>query len=107
MARGNIAKEALINKIIGINNIKYIGMFDKKYYFEENDGGEMVQIAISLTCPKVPVEFDKTVTVSTGDLDFSDNAPASNTVAVTSAAPAEITESEMDNLAALMAKLGL
>ena len=85
----------------------YIGEYDKKIYVKANDGGEMVQIAISLTCPKVPVEFDKTVAVSTGDLDFSDSAPASNTVAVTSAAPAEITESEMDNLAALMAKLGL
>ena len=107
MARGNNAKETLINKIINLDTVKYLGSFDKKYYFEENDGGEMVQIAISLTCPKVPVEFDNSVNADTGDWDFSDDAPKSAVVAVASAEPAEITETEMDNLASLMAKLGL
>ena len=67
----------------------------------------MVQIAISLTCPKNPIQVDTTVTTNAGDWDFSDNPKVNTTVAVASAAPAEITEEEKSNIANLMAKLGL
>ena len=88
-------------------NISFVGCYDKKYYFFEEENGEMVQIAISLTYPKNPIQVDTTVTTDAGDWDFSDNPKVNTTVAVANAAPAEITEEEKANIAELMAKLGL
>lgn len=107
MARGNEAKEKLINKIIQMPNISFIGCYDKKYYFFEEENGEQVQIAISLTCPKNPIQVDTTVNTDAGDWDFSDNPKVNTTVAVANAAPAEITEEEKANIADLLLKLGL
>lgn len=106
MAKGNIAKENLINKIIETLGDAYIGLYDKKYYFSIPDGGEKVQIAISLTCPKNPIVVDKTAMVDDGDWDFSDT-PKATTLAVAPTGPAEITEDEKNNIAALMERLGL
>lgn len=106
MAKGNIAKENLINKIIESLEESYLGTYDKKYYFVMPENGEKVQIAISMTCPKTPVEFSTAVETD-GDWDFSDDKPKASAVAVTNAAPAEITEQEQQNIADLMARLGL
>ena len=106
MARGSIAKESVVKKIAAEFGADFIGEYDKKVYVWANDGGERVQIAISLTCPKTPIEIATNIDTG-GDWDFSDNAPVNTTVAIASAAPAEITQEEQDNLAALMAKLGL
>ena len=107
MAKGAVAEEGVIKKIASAFGNNFIGEFDKKIYVWENDGGEMVQIAISLTCPKNPIQVDTTVTTDAGDWDFSDNPKVNTTVAVANAAPAEITEDEKANIAKLMAKLGL
>ena len=85
----------------------WIGEFDKKAYVYANDGGEMVQIAISLTCPKNPIQVDKTISVDNGDWDFSDNPKVNTNVAVLDAGPAEITTEEQENLAKLLERLGL
>ena len=107
MARGSLAKEN-ITKILGdAFGSNFIGEFYNIFYVYANDGGEMVQIAISLTCPKNPIQVDTSVTTSTGDWDFSDNPKINTTVAVANAAPAEITAEEKANIADLMAKLGL
>lgn len=106
MAKGNIAKENLINKIIESLGEAYLGTYDKKYYFVMPENGEKVQVAISMTCPKTPVEFAVTAN-DDGDWDFSDNQPKASAVAVTNAAPAEITDEEKNNIAALMERLGL
>ena len=80
-----------------------VGTYDKKLYVWADDGGEKVQVAISLTCPKNPVgEVDMSSAFSDG-IDFT----ASSVVVPTSAAPAEITQEEQDNIATLMARLGL
>ena len=107
MARGNDAKEKLMNKIITNLKDSFIGMYDKKYYFVEEENGEMVQIAISMTCPKTPIQVDTTVSTATGDWDFSDNPKVNTVVAVSSAEPAEITDEEKQNIANLLLKLGL
>lgn len=107
MAKGAYAKESVIKTIAEAFGSNFIGEFDKKVYVYANDGGEMVQIAISLTCPKNPIQVDTTVTTNAGDWDFSDNPKVNTTVAVANAAPAEITEEEKANIAELMAKLGL
>ena len=105
--KGSVAKENVIKKLAVAFGDNFIGEYDKKVYLWENDGGEMVQIAISLTCPKVPIQVDKTVSTSSGDWDFSDNPKVDTAVAVLSAAPAEITDEEKQNIADLMARLGL
>ena len=107
MAKGAVAKEGVIKKLASAFGSNFIGEFDKKIYVWENDGGEMVQIAISLTCPKNPIQVDATVSTDAGDWDFSDTPKVNTTVAVANAAPAEITEEEKSNIADLMAKLGL
>lgn len=47
------AKEKFVARVIEAIGDVYLGTQDKKYYFEQ-DG---TQIAMTLTCPKVPVEF--------------------------------------------------
>ena len=107
MARGAIGKQNVINKIKEAFGTDFIGEYDKKIYVFANDGGEQVQIAISLTCPKNPIQVDASVSLDNGDLDFTDDAPKTSKVAVSAAPPAEITEEEKKNIADLMAKLGL
>ena len=103
MAKGTIAKQNIGKKLQELFGDNFVGESGGKYYVWENDGGEKVQIAISLTCPKNPIG---TVDMSSafGDgIDF-DAAPAVGPVKV---APTEITEEEKANLAAMMASLGL
>ena len=107
MAKGATAKEEGVKKIAEAFGNNFIGEFDKKVYLWANDGGEMVQIAISLTCPKNPIQVDASVSLDDGDLDFTDDAPKIPKVAVSAAPPAEITDEEKKNIAELMAKLGL
>lgn len=107
MARGSLAKENITKILADAFGSNFIGEFDKKIYVYANDGGEMVQIAISLTCPKNPIQVDTTITTNAGDWDFSDNPKVNTTVAVANAGPAEITEEEKANIANLLLKLGL
>ena len=67
----------------------------------------MTQIAVSMTCPKTPVEFAANLTEPDGDWDFTDEKPNTTISAVSNAAPAEITEEEISNIAKMMEKLGL
>lgn len=106
-AKGSVAKENIVKKLAEVFGKDFIGEYDKKVYVWANDGSEMVQIAISMTCPKVPIEIANNVDVNTGDWDFSDNPKTISTIAVANAGPAEITEEEKNNLAELMTKLGL
>lgn len=55
MAKGNIAKAAIANKLQEVFGSDYVGEQDKKYYIWADDGDEKVQIAISMTCPKNPI----------------------------------------------------
>lgn len=107
MARGNIAKTNIIKKLMSTFGDDWIGEYEKKAYVWANDGGERVQIAISLTCPKNPIQINKDIQINMGDYDFSDDAPINTLVAVDEAAPAEITDEEKENLRLLMEKLGL
>lgn len=110
MARGNIAKtevQRIISEAFGDN---YIGEIDKKIYVLANDGGEQVQIAISLTCPKVSVEMPNTKPPARmidlgGDLDFE--AMSEMAKAVENNAPPKISKEEEQNIAEMLARLGL
>ena len=107
MAKGAEAKANVVKKIQAAFGADFVGEYDKKVYVWAQENGEKIQIAISMTCPKNPIQVDTTVTTSTGDWDFSDNPKVNATVAVANAAPAEITAEEKANIADLMAKLGL
>ena len=102
MAKGNIAKDKVIEKIAQVFGQNYIGIYDKKVYVWSEENGEKIQIAISLTCPKVQV----------GAVDSGSNALDFENMGATIAAPtefqpAEISEQERENVAELMRKLGL
>lgn len=105
MARGNIAKSKITKKIAEIFGQDFVGEFDKKLYIWCDDGGERVQIAISMTCPKTPVEADKIdYTAEPGDsLNFEDMSAGP----IAGAAAVEVSEEEKATIAELMAKFGL
>lgn len=104
MAKGTIGKQNVIDKIRAAFGSDFIGEYDKKIYVWAEDGGEKVQIAITLTCPKTPVMT--TEAPISGDFNFEDDAPAT-VVAAAPYQPAEITQEERDTVAQLMAQLGL
>lgn len=94
MARGNDAKAEVVARIAEAFGEDYIGEFDKKFYVWANEGGQKLQIAIALTCPKTFI--DAAPTAPTGNLDFT--APVQSV---------EITEDEKARLNDLMQRLGL
>lgn len=101
MARGSQAKIAVTNKIANAFGGDYISESGGKIYVWADDGGERVQIAIALTCPKVMIDAPQS-SAPIGGWDFSDDAaPAPAPV------KAEVTEDEKQNIAELMARLGL
>lgn len=55
MAKGTIAKQNITQQLQNYFGNDFIGEFDKKIYLWADDGGEKVQIALSMTCPKNPV----------------------------------------------------
>ena len=102
MARGATAKVNIENKIREAFGTDFIGVSDKKLYVQADDGnGEMVQIALSMTCPKVPLGAGNAVE---GGIDF-DNMPEGG--APTEFKPAEITTEETENIRKMLAELGL
>lgn len=104
-AKGTIAKSEVIKKIAAAFGADYIGEVDKKIYVTAMENGEKVQVALSLTCPKIPVVIDNTVQI--GDFNFEEPASFITTTAATSFTPAEISDEERENVANLMARLGL
>lgn len=108
MAKGAEAKQKVAEKIAAAFGADYVGEVDKKHYVWTTENGERIQIAISMTCPKVPIILD--TTAQTGDWNFeNDTQPMATTVATPVAAvqPAEISEQEKKNIADLMQRLGL
>ena len=107
MAKGNIAKENVTKKIMAAFGADFVTEQDKKLYVWADDGGERVQIAISMTCPKTPVAGgDSIVMISSsgGGLDFENMDFSAKP---TGFKPAEITAEEQKNIDDLMEKLGL
>lgn len=104
MARGSLAKEQVEKKIIEAFGGDYVGTIDKKIYVWANDGSERVQIAISMTCPKNPIEaggVSAPISTDGFGLDF-DNMPAAP-----AKADLEYTQEEKDTINDLISKLGL
>ena len=104
MARGNEGKEYVAKKLEEAFGEDYIGLVDKKYYVWAKEAGQMIQIAIAMTCPKTPVEVGTAPAPNASDTwDFEDSVRTINVAPVNN----EITEQEKQNIADLMARLGL
>ena len=100
MARGAAAKETVAAKLKEAFGENYIAEVDKKHYIWADDAGEKVQLAISLTCPKNFIE--------TGEIAVAgEGFPTTSPVVTTKRETAEISDKERENIAALMARLGL
>lgn len=104
MAKGSNAKIAVQNKIALAFGADYIGEQDKKIYVWADDGGERVQIAISMTCPKNPIAVENEVAHTAWD--WSEDAVVTNTP-TEAFKPAEITEEEKARIADMMNRLNL
>lgn len=102
-AKGTIAKTNVENKIKEIFGADFAGIADKKLYVWADDGGEKVQIAISMTCPKINVDFGDSPT------DFADTEIAGSYASKkTVAEPViEMTQEEQDTITALLDRFGL
>ena len=101
-AKGSIAKAEVTKMIQDVFGENFLGEFDKKVYVQVPENGEMVQIAIALTCPKTPVTISSGPVVKGDRIDF-DSEPVVSAPIV----KAEITVEERENIAAMMARLGL
>lgn len=101
-AKGSIAKVEVENKIREAFGSDFAGIADKKIYVWADDGGERVQIAISMTCPKVYIgdsaAADPAVVMTDGGIDFEAQIPQKAT---------EVSQEELDRIEKMMNKLGL
>lgn len=99
--RGTLAKQNVENKIKEIFGDDFIGVADKKLYVFSDDGGQKIQIAISLTCPKVGIETDSAApSWNNAPFDWSSTSTPKND-------PLDLTPAEEETVAQLIAKLGL
>lgn len=101
MARGQIAKDYVAKKLAETFGEHYLGEVDKKYYVEAPENGEMIQVAIAMTCPKNPVAISNTPVVRSGGIDFEAEP------VLTAPKTAEVSEEERQTVADMMRRLGL
>ena len=95
--KGSVAKLFVENKIKEMFGEDFVGSADKKLYVLADDGGQKVQIAISLTCPKVGLDIEgKGFVDDTGIIGTYTGEPV-----------IEITPEEEENIQTLIKKLNL
>ena len=107
MAKGATAKINVENKIKAAFGDDFVGIVDKKIYVWADDGGEKVQVAISMTCPKTPVGTVDTTKINYGNSGAGIDFESEDTVIAVSAPATEVTEEEKKNLENLLKELGL
>ena len=97
MAKGNEAKSNLIKRIATALGEDYIGPSEdnKKFYFWSNEDGEKIQVCISMTVPKTPIQTSN-MPASTNGFDVE---PKKESVSM--------DEDEKATLDRLMEELGL
>lgn len=104
MAKGSIAKEKVEQKIIEAFGDDFVGISDKKLYVWAEENGERIQVALTLTCPKVMIEGGSkpgiTSIADSQELNFETMGTITETKSV-------ISEDEKKNIEELMARLNL
>ena len=103
MARGAQAKSKVEQIISSAFKDNFLGIYDKKLYVQAEENGEMVQIAISLTCPKTPVVISDKPLNFDDKLNFEDGA----TIIPHLQMQTEISDEERQTVKELMERLGL
>ena len=83
MAKGDLLKKEITNKLEEVFGNAFLGVIDKKIYLQGKENGETIQIAITMTCPKTLVEVSNTVESNSRDF----------------------TQAELDSIARLSEKL--
>ena len=108
MAKGDIGKQLIINKLKEAFGDDFVGVVDKKVYLWTKENNERIQIALTLTATKNPVNVGGEP-LKAGDLDFGGGLDFENmgTGATVESVAAEITKEEQDRINELFAKLGL
>lgn len=101
-ARGSIAKENIKNTLIETFGDKFLGEVGGKLFVLSQENGQDIQIAISLTCPKVGIDLG---TPSYGN-DFVDGFN-SNTNLSSANIGIEFTKAEEETIQELIRKLNL
>ena len=110
MAKGQIAKEQIMNEILSLLGDRAF-KYDKDIRVNCTENGELVQIKLAFTAAKIAVEKDGDIALPTAIagpapiprsdmIDFENPTPAPQPVA----AP---TVEEKQNIKELMARLGL
>lgn len=108
-SKGTIAKATVEKKIAEAFGADFLGISDKKIYLNVSDGGaEKIQVALSMTCPKTPVDFGVVATpVATLSEKEINEIPPWEDIPTFTPKKAEITKEERENVYKLMEKLGL
>lgn len=107
MAKGSNAKIAVQNKIAMAFGADYIGEQDKKIYVWADDGGEKVQIAISMTCPKTPIATENEAVHAAWDWSEDSGSVVTNSPTNAFNQDVEISEAEKNRIAEMMKRLNL
>lgn len=102
MAKGAIAKQVITKKLQEAFGADFLGEVDKKIYIQAPENGEMVQIAIAMTCPKNTIEVKGGPVVRNGMMDFE-----AESIIVTPTANKEISTEERETVLEMMKRLGL
>lgn len=86
----------------------YIGEQDKKIYVWADDGGERVQIAIAMTCPKIPIAAENEAAHTAWDWsEDTPTMPIRGQRAEVMKPKVEITQEEQDKIADMIKRFGL
>lgn len=110
MAKGSVAKDNVEKMLAKAFGSDFIGTVDKKIYVWADDGGEKVQIAMSLTCPKVFVDTGAVPVADEtkkGDGLYFDEEVVTPVAAATEATRKQISPEEKARIEDIMRKLGL
>lgn len=111
MPRGNEAKSKVIDKIKQAFGADYVATVDGKVYVQARENGEMVQIALALTCPKNPVAAEGASSQPVVKMDFGGNGWDFDNMDNSTVQPpeksSEISQQEIDDLETMMRNLGL
>ena len=99
MAKGAIAKKEIMQKIIEMFPGSFLYNNDKEVRINSTEEGNPVQIKITLTCAKTPVEDENGIfeTNNSNAIEFKDTSKPQDIV--------EPTEEEKANLKALLDNL--
>lgn len=101
--RGDIARQAVYDKIAAAFGADFLGINDKKLYVQTKEGAENIAFSIAITMPKVVPEFFVASSETTNT-----SAPAWETQNAIPAKPkATLSEEDKDKIDDLMRKLGL